>query len=515
MGAAPRSPSRVRARAVDVVGSPVLVTSTAILLALALRLPFLQHVAYPDEGGMILVVRHWHEGGPSLYGTLFVDRPPGLLLFWKLAVALGGLQAGRVLALLTTAILVAAAAGCGHLLAGRRGTAWAALVAAALAGNPLLGTVEVNAELIGAPLTMLGCLALLTAVRRPAGRRDDLLLLLSGAAAAGALLVKQNLADAFVLGVVVAVSGAATGAWTRGRALRIVALGATGALVPVAATVIWAATEGPGVRALWFTLYQFRVDAAAVMVGHSAAENSARAVGLLGLTLLSGIALVVLSGLWALAPRARRADPVTLGVLSMLAFEVVAVALGGSYWSHYLVGLVPGVALVTAAAAAAERRRLPVLPGVAVVLASAVVATTIRAAAYAPPEAHLGRAVAGWLQAASRPGDTAVVAYGRADILEAAGLTPGYPYLWTLPMRTLDPDLDRLVRRLSGPRAPTWVVQTSPLDSWGIDPHARMAHALAAHYRLVETVCRVPVYLHRGVHRDLPPVPAWCRVRPL
>ena len=37
----------------------------------------------------------------------------------------------------------------------------------------------------------------------------------------------------------------------------------------------------------------------------------------------------------------------------------------------------------------------------------------------------------------------------------------------------------------------------------------------AAHYRLVETVCRVPVYLHRGVHRDLPPVPAWCRVRPL
>ena len=507
-----RASRHLLGRGLRLLGTPVGVTAAAVALATALRLPFVRHVAYPDEGGLLLVAQHWHAGGPTLYGHLFVDRPPLLLLFWRLALALGGLESARLLALLTTAVLVAAAGGCGHLLGGRRGTAWAALTTAALAANPLLGTAEVNGELLGAPLTMLACLALLVVVRRPGGRRDDVLLLTAGALAACALLVKQNLADAVVLGVALAVAAGVTGAWPWRRSGRVLGLGAVGAAVPFLATVVWAQVEGAGVRTLWFTLFQFRIDAGAVMVRYSSSANHERAVTLLGLTLLSGIALVVVPSLWALAPGARRGDPVTVGVLAMVAVEVAGVVLGGSYWSHYLIGLVPGVALVAATGAALERRRpLALVPGLVVVLVSAVVATSVRASAYTPPGEHQGAAVAGWLRDARRPGDTGLVTYGHADTLATAGLTPRYPYLWTLPMRTLDPHLDRLVGLLDGRRAPDWVLEWSYLDSWGLDPGARVQHALDAHYRLTGTVCGVPVYLHRGLGRSLPRDPAACR----
>ncbi|GAA2139814.1 hypothetical protein GCM10009844_08910 [Nocardioides koreensis] len=498
-------------RALQVLGSPVCVTAAAVVLAVALRLPFVQHVPYPDEGGLLLVAQHWHDGGPRLYGHLFVDRPPALVLFWKLALTLGGLESARLLALLTTAVLVVAAACCGHLLAGRRGTAWAALATAALVGNPLLGTVEVNGELLGAPLTMLSCLALLVVAMRPRRHRDVPLLLLAGALAAGALLVKQNLADAFVLGASLALASAATGAWSWGRATRFLGLGAVGALVPLAGTAVWAQTHGPGLPALWFTLYQFRLDAAGVMVRYSSSANDHRALTLLGLTFVTGLALVVLPGLWVLGPRARRGDPLALAVFATVVFEALAVMGGGAYWSHYLIGLVPGVALVASAAAAAERRRpFAVVPGLVVVLASALVMTSLRAAADRPPDQHQSAEVAAWLRDAARPGDSALVTYGHADVLMASGLTPRYPFLWTLPLRTLDPHLDRLVRRLDGRHPPTWVLRWSYLDSWGLDPRDRVAAALAEHYRLARTVCGVPVYLHRGEPRRLPVAPDGC-----
>lgn len=498
-------------RGIEVLGTPVCVTALSVALAVALRLPFVQDGAYTDEGGLMLVARHWHEGGPTLYGDLFVDRPPALLLFWRLALELGGLEAARVLALLTTAVLVVAAGGCGYLLAGRRGTAWAAPATAALAANPLLGTVSVNGELLAAPLTMLACLALLAAVTRPRGRRDDFLLVLAGALAASALLVKQSVADALVFGLVLALTSALTGAWPWRRALRTLGLGTAGALVPLALTVSWAGTEGPGVRTLWFTLYQFRLDAAAVMVRHSSSANNDRAMTLIGLALISGIALVVLPGLWALGPRARRHDPVTLAALATVLVETLAVALGGSYWTHYLIGLVPGVALVASAAAAGERRRpLAVVPGLVAVLASAVVATAVQAATFAPASPDRSRAVAGWLRTASRPGDAGLITYGHADVLATAGLAPSYPYLWTLPMRTLDPHLHRLVHLLEGPHAPTWVVRWSYLDSWQLDPTGRVQAALDQRYRLADTVCGVPVYLHRDERRSLPAAPGDC-----
>jgi len=93
----------------------------ATLLAVGLRIPYLPHPLSPDEGGYLLVARQWDGAGPHLYGELWVDRPPLLLAFDRLADAVGGVLALRLLACVVVVALVALAGWVGWLLAGSRG----------------------------------------------------------------------------------------------------------------------------------------------------------------------------------------------------------------------------------------------------------------------------------------------------------------------------------------------------------------------------------------------------------
>ena len=158
---------------------------------------------------------------------------------------------------------------------------------------------------------------------------------------------------------------------------------------------------------------------------------------------------------------------------------------------------------------------MPMVLAVAFALTSTVVDTA--SAVVGTPVDHQDlrdRAVTSWLAAAHLPGDTGLVTYGQAQVLEASGLRPGYPYLWSLPARTLDPDLHRLARRLHASAGPDWVVVWLPVDTWGLDPYGLVTKELTRHYRRVATVCDVPIYLKGGEYRSLPPVPSGCTVTP-
>jgi hypothetical protein len=79
-------------------------------------------------------------------------------------------------------------------------------------------------------------------------------------------------------------------------------------------------------------------------------------------------------------------------------------------------------------------------------------------------------AVARYLAAHKRTGDTGVIAFGNPAILVSAGLTSPYSQLWSLPVRVLDPDLVEFTEVLTGPRPPTWaVVDGTALATWGVD----------------------------------------------
>jgi hypothetical protein len=170
--------------------------------------------------------------------------------------------------------------------------------------------------------------------------------------------------------------------------------------------------------------------------------------------------------------------------LAVVSWETVSVLGGGSYWLHYLVVFVPGLVLAVATVTATPLKRR-VSASARPVLAYAAVVTAVTFGYVVTP---LGAQPAGdapveaWLSAHARPGDTAVVAYGHPDILEATGMSSPYPDLWSLPVRVHDPKLTAFTAVLAGPDRPDWVVTVGDsLSSWGIDPASGDAQ-LSRHY---------------------------------
>ena len=486
------------------------VVAVVTVAAVALRLPFLTRPAYTDEGGMLVVARLWHTGGPYLYGDIFLARPPLLIAFFRLADSLGGIVPVRVLGLGLVVVAVLAAAWAGSMLAGRRGAVTAALVSAALLTNPALGAREIDAETVGLPLTLVSVALVLAATRRKRVRDRAVLLALGGASSVGALLCKQNLADSAAFAVVLVVASALADRQRR-RAIRDLAWLAVGAAVPLAATFVWLLVSGFSVGEFVYTLYGFRLAGGQTLAASPTSSQGERLNTLLWATVKSGMVPIVLVSLWLLRRRLFR-DPTSLALLAMLATAVVGIAGGGAYWIHYTLGMVPVTALLAARASGELTRVSRILT---VVVAATVVASVMNVSStwrnMSPADQSWVSGTSQWLNATKQPGDSLVVLYGQAALYEKTRLRPAYPYIWTLPMRVRDPQLTDLKAVLSGSDAPTYVVASASLNTWGIDPQGQLQQTLDQHYMPVATVCHSTIYLHRGLVRTWAPPPTSCR----
>jgi hypothetical protein len=149
----------------------------------------------------------------------------------------------------------------------------------------------------------------------------------------------------------------------------------------------------------------------------------------------------------------------------MAAWEIAGVALGGSYWLHYLTGLVPGVVLLFLLAISLGRHRLVLTAG----LVLGIVANT-GVWAYRvvdPPQAREDARVAAYLRQHASPGDSLLVGFGHSNVYVDAEMRGPYPYVWSLPTRVNDPELRLAKRVLTGPNAPRWVtVHEDTLVFW-------------------------------------------------
>ena len=495
---------RLSARATYVV------VGVVVVLAILARLPFLHNGTYPDEGGMLVVAREWHTNGPYLYGDLFLARPPLILLFFRIAGDLGGIMAVRVLGLGLVAIIVASAAWAGSSLAGRRGAITAAVVSAAFMTNPMLGSREVDAETVGLPFGMAATAFLLAAYRRPRGSRARAWLLLGGGVlAVCALLAKQNLADSLAFGGVLIVAAGLLDKGERRAAVMDLVWFAVGIAIPTAITLIWAATASAGVHELVYELFGFRAQGGQTLFTQPTTAQGDRMDNLISSLIRSGIVLIDLAALWLLRRRWWR-DPITLALLAMLLMSLVGIVGGGQYWIHYALGLVPVTALLAAYAAGkvAWPRLLSALVIASVVITGYHVTDSWKHRTN-PDHTWVGGSTA-WLDQMKQPGDSMAVLYGQAAIYETSRLHPAYPFMWTLPMRVLDPDLADLRALLSGPDAPTFVLALTPLDAWNIDPDGLVQKTLDEHYQEVGTVCGTPAYIRNGVDRKIAPPPPDC-----
>lgn len=473
------------------------------LAAVALRLLALPAPLGADEAGFTLVGRSWDPQPDSVYGPYFVDRAPLLIAVYGGADAIGDPRLIRVVGALACGVLVLTAAATAHLVAGARSARWTAVCVAAVVTNPLITLGAVKGELLALPFVMAGCWLALLALRDRSGR----LAFLSGLVAGVAPHLKQSLLGGLVFAAALTVAVVATDRLPARSALRLAGCGLAGVLAPVAATLAWALAAGVEPLTLWDTVVGFRADASGVLAADTSEAAEERAVVLAVAGVLAGLAFVI--GGFLVAVRDSWADhrPVTVATLAMLAYDLLAVVLGGSYWRDYLYGLVPAAALAAALVARrsdlhGRRMRLVVVLAAvssAVFIVSAAVPQAIR------PAVTAGAATGEAIAAVAEPGDTLVVHGGRADIQLTSGLASPYPHLWSLPMRTLDPDRSRLVALLAGPEAPTWLVAWVGLDGWGDPSQSRLGRTVAVYYDRHGTGCAGrAIYLRHDVERPVP-----------
>jgi 4-amino-4-deoxy-L-arabinose transferase-like glycosyltransferase len=471
-------------------------TMLAVVLT---RLVFVARPPTPDEAGFLTVASQWHVGGTSLYGNYWVDRPPLLIGIFRLADLAGGLTALRVIGALAAAVTVALLASTARRLFGSRAVVPTAVVAAGLLVSPMLGALAVNGELLAAPFIALGIRLAVEAVET-----DDPLAARGAALGAGftavlALLVKQNMADVVVFALVCWVVAWRTRRVSRRTLADLVALAAVGGAVGYAVVMLWAMAHGTSPLGVYEATYPFRVHAGHVLAETPGNTAEVRLSRLGASAVLSGALLVVVAFGVLVVRRARR-EPVLWALLALGAFAAASIYAGGSYWLHYLIQAVPFVALAAGAIAAgvpAVRARWwsAVLAGIVAV--SAAVALTVTLIHPPPmPGAVVGTALAD----AAQPGDTVLSAFGDADILRATGMTSPYPYLWSLPSRTLDPDMALLRGILAGPDAPTWIVVRGTHTMERLGQHGAAA-MIENRYRVVGEVCGRSIYLQRGLVR--------------
>lgn len=454
----------------------------------------------PDEGGYLLVANHWHDGGPLIYGHYWVDRPPLLLIAFAIA-GLAGPVGIHLLACLCSGVAVLAAGWAGWAVAGRKAGMWSALTAGALSASTLADAQELDGELLAIPFVLLSCALLLHAwYRRP--KRWYVFGWLAGVMAIAAPLIKQNFVEALVFAMVF-IGAQLLGSTGRRRAKHLATAFSFGAMTGLAAVTGWAITTNK-LGALWFATYTFRAQAGAVIHAGSWHAPGARLVQLLGLSVVSGIfglcVLAVIAHRFAL----RRGDPLTWALVAGLGVELGGIALGGSFWPHYLIGIVPMLSIAVGTAATLPQPRSTIaLRGI--VLLAVVVSAVSAPAAAANTQLFSNRAdrVGTWLGHAAQRDDTAIVTFTHPNILQQSNLSSPYPYVWSLPVRTLDPDLALMKRTILGSEAPTWIIEWDGFNTWLLDPHERFATAVAGRYRIVAHICGHPIWLRDGVRRPV------------
>lgn len=500
--------------------SPRVVVGLAMIAALVGRIPSLQWPLRPDEAGFLLVARAWDPQPNSMFGTYWVDRPPPIIALFGLSDWIGGPYFIRVFAALGAVVFVLAAAGTARRLgeyAGARNAdrigAWTAVATAALTSHAAIDSVAAKGEILGLPIVMTSCWFAINALMR----RSWWHACAAGMLAMLAVGLKQNLFGGLVFGGVLLVGALTTSRLTRPDFLRLATAATAGAMVPVLLTIGWCLAAGVRLSTLAFVTLGFRVEASGVLASQPSSTIDARIRILLLVALVSGLAGLALWFVLRLPRLLRRATVPTAAVAAMLVVDTAGVLLSGSYWRTYLLVPIAPVVLAIGLLITDEQVMSRHWRHFVALVTRVLVAFTVLSSVlgiiewertvdnYLPTEYATGRAIG----RVAEPGDTLIVYGGRADVQWASGLESPYEHLWSLPMRTLDPDLTELESVLDGPTAPTWFVQATRLDQWSEAGTDNIRGELLDTYRLVAIACgSYRIYAHRDVER--PEVRADC-----
>jgi 4-amino-4-deoxy-L-arabinose transferase-like glycosyltransferase len=415
------------------------------------RVPFLGSIG-PDEGGYAYVAWQWARGH-ALYSGVWVDRPQGLILAYRLlisishsawAIRLGAVVAGVAITLLLVWV--------GGLFDGERTGLLAGGLFAVAGVGPHIEGFTFNGEVAAAVPSTAAVGAALVAWRRDSWRW----LAAAGLVGGSALLMKQSGFDGLAVAFAVALAA-------KPRFARIGLV--TGcAAVPVGASAVggWLS----GWHAYWTALVAYHFDPS---TGAGRLSHLYQSLPVVASDMLP-LAAVALVGLWVL----RRRFEVRFALV-WLSAALVGVNVGGLYWPHYYVQLLAPLCLLGGVALARIRvsalgwatAAVVALPALAFLgaLAQASESSSEQMVKYALGYENDQR-VARYVRSHSSPDDQVYAFVSRADFYFLADRDAASPYIWAHPLNTIPGAKATLARTLAASRRPRFVVlfQRRPLQ---------------------------------------------------
>jgi 4-amino-4-deoxy-L-arabinose transferase-like glycosyltransferase len=462
-------------------------------IAVALRSPFINVPLSIDEGGDAFVAQAWGTTEGSMYGGSWLDRPPLLVLVYKLG-SIGGTQGVRVMGVLAAILVVAGTMAVAHRISGPRAARITGVITAVMTSSVVLGAVFTGNELIATVPVTFSVLALV----RTRGSRSSLTwLFASGFLASCALLIKQSFGDVLVAGAVFLLVS-----WTTrdrsGFRPAWVASWTAGVALPLLATLAWFAHYSVGIRSYLYAIIGFRIDGLQLLHGtqHGATY----------MLVHLGLPVVIASGCLLLLPWAaawlyeRRTDPLlVLPLAAWLVIGIIGITGGGNYYPHYFIQPLAALAVLSGCAlAVTQHRRLFIATGGALaVLAIGNVAVGATLENVNPPQQRT-LAVAEYLRDNAAPRDTLYVLYARANLLYYADMPTPYPYAWSAMVQAVPGAEARLRSMLRSPtERPTWIVEWQRPTDLGLDQSGETRRLLAAHYVSVDHICGKPILLRK------------------
>jgi 4-amino-4-deoxy-L-arabinose transferase-like glycosyltransferase len=451
----------------------------AAALAAALRAPFLRSPLTADEGGYGEVARLWREGG-HLYDGVWVDRPQGLVLVFRAALAFGGSPALlRSIAIAIAVATVVCIFQLGLIVGGRIVGIAAALLLATVGAAPQIESFTLAGELIAA-LPATAAVLVFAHYLRSSHRAT---LVAAGLLAGCALAVKQSAIDPTFAIVV-------TLLMARGRK----GLAPSGIALACAAAPLVAALALSGDPAAWWdAVVAYRTQGDSLVTGSLGGR----------LDQLGGVlpaALIGLGPLLALGAVGWRRAPLVARV--WLVGGLVGVLGGGNFHAHYFIQLAPPAALLAGFGVARlyawRPRTLAVTASVAAIIAAsatiplAFASPAAQAQSIWPRDPHLAAdaAVARWLRAHTLPGEHVQVLWGAASIYYLADRPPALAIMWKRPLESVPGALAEL-RAVLARRVATIVVLAQPAAAG--DPTGATARILMANYRVAAVVDGIPI----------------------
>lgn len=467
-----------------------------MLVAVLLHLRFFFTPLTADEGGFLAIGRAWGNGS-HLYRDVWVDRPQGLLVLFRLWSDIAGSSTAsvRIMATLFAALAVVSGATIARSIAGRHAGVLAAVFVAVLSSAPIIEGFIANGELLSGAFSVaglaVGCLVI-------TGRLGTRWMFLSGVLGGCAMSIKQSGLDGLLAVFAWLVLAFAFSWRERAIVLRAVALLSGGFALVIGLLALHGALTGW--HDWWFAFAGYRLQARSALVGADWARFGRTlrvALPILGpMTLAAVMCAASFDGDSKRRPRNEH----VLLVLWMLA-AIGAFLSGGQFHRHYWVTLAFPIAVIGAVLIASIRIRWQQLAVVAAVLVPALVSSVrlivlprdqVPLRTSTDPRLLYDEHLADWFTATRGPSETMYIMCAGAAFYGNALEDPPFPYLWYDNVLQVPGASAKLGTMLTSAESrPTFVALYQAPDRCDLSGVA--GHALETYYHPIQPVNGVQI----------------------